>query len=80
MEATAEQIQPELDKLLMQLVTDDGWFYDTKKRAFEIGPSDIPKDVLPQIDQLLKRGNFPINDENRTRLYIEKLKAEQGKK
>jgi hypothetical protein len=49
------------------------------KYFFELTADGIPQEDRKTIDKLLRENGFPITEENRLRLYLEKINAERGR-
>ena len=80
--ATTEEVQGIVDRLATRVITDRGFFWDTKKRAFEvpagefeIDPDDIPRAERLKIEDALRRNKRPVNDQNILKLYTLKLQG-----
>lgn len=63
-----------VSKLLTKVVTDKGWLWDTKKKAFEVDLEDIPRDKMKGLEDTLRKNKVPVTDENVLRLYQSKLR------
>ncbi len=81
--ATNEEVQGVVDNLMVKGVTEKGWFWDTKKRAFEVGAGeklevnikDIPKADRAKIEDALKRRNIAVTEEKILEVYSRKLQG-----
>lgn len=49
---------------------------ETSVRAHDMSVADIPKAVLSQIDDSLRRHGLPLNDANRIALYVERVSGQ----
>lgn len=85
--ATNEEMQGIVDGLMIEGVTKKGWFWDDKKRAFEIEKSDqmfeidvdsIPASDRTQIEDVLRKRGVPITDKAVLALYGRKLSGMVG--
>jgi hypothetical protein len=71
---------------MVETITDEGFFFDTKKRVFELGAQDrpqirfddVPKRDVDEINAVLRNMNIPATEENVLRMYSEKLNALRG--
>lgn len=79
--ATNEQVQGIVDKLTQKGVTAKGWFFDTKKRLFElekgekfqIDIADIPKEHRNRIEEVLRKNNKKVSDASIIEVYTRRL-------
>lgn len=84
--ASNQEVQSIVDNLMVKTVTEKGWLWDTKKRAFELEPTDqasldikdIPKGELPKIKEALQRRNRPVNDATIIDVYKRKIQGMSG--
>lgn len=67
-----QEFQQVLDGLVIQVVTDKGTFYDTKKRSFEVGIEDVPAEERAKISDALKRAGTNPSETNIINLYLKK--------
>ena len=75
--ATSKDMEAIVDKLMIQGVTEEGWFSDTRKRKFELLPGeqviykmkDVPAEELAAIKFELSKRKIPITDEKILELY-----------
>lgn len=85
---TTEEVQGIVDGLSTNVITDPGWLWDTKKRAFELGGNEsfqlnvdsVPKSERVKIETAWKRKypNTPITDAQIVNLYGARLKELNG--
>ena len=81
--ATNQEIKEITDGLMLEVVTDKGFLWDTKKRAYELAPSDVLnidlKDIPPaerkKIQETLQRRGLMDDDRSIIELYSKKLKS-----
>ncbi len=81
--ASNQEIQEITDNLMLKVVTDKGFFFDTKKRVFQmeekdmpnIELGDIPKAERQKIQDTLKRRGLIDDDRSIIELYSKKLKS-----
>lgn len=79
--ATNEEIQGIVDTMMVEGVSEKGWFWDTKKRLFElqpgesieIGVDDVPAGERSKIEAALKKNGMPVNNENIVKLFSKKI-------
>ncbi len=79
--ATSLEVQGIVDNLMVQGVTQKGWFFDTKKRAFELNAgesleikaTDVPKPERMKIEDALRRKGLPVTEKSVLELYSRKL-------
>lgn len=67
-----QEFQQVLDGLVMQVVTDKGIIFDSKKRSFEVGIEDVPKEEQDKITEALKRAGAVPSEANIINLYLRK--------
>ena len=80
-EATNEDVQRITDNMLVQVITDKGILWDTKKRNFELSPTetgtidikDVPTLEKDKITKALMKNKIPVTDDNILKLYTRKL-------
>lgn len=79
---SVQEIQGMADRLAGEVVTDRGFFYDTKKRLFEadegtlsVDIEDIPRGERVKIERALKSRGIPVTDENVITVYQDKIGA-----
>lgn len=78
--ATNEELQSIADNLITEGITKKGWFWDQKKRVFELAPGekvefsikDVPRAERAKIEDALRRRNIPVSDEKILELYSRK--------
>lgn len=63
-----------VNDLLVQVITDKGFIWDTKKPRFEVTAEDIPKADRQNYETYLKSRGVPVTDENLARLHRAYLK------
>lgn len=81
--ATNQEIKQITDGLMLEVVTDKGFLWDTKKRAYELAPSDvlniemkdIPQSERVKIQDTLRRRGLNSDDRSIIELYSKKLKS-----
>jgi DNA-directed RNA polymerase subunit F len=86
-ELTNEEVRDITENLMVEVVTDDGWFVDTKKKVFELKAeesgevkfSEIPARDKEEISAILRKMNKPVNNENIQAMYIAKLNRLRSK-
>lgn len=80
--ATPEDKQKIIDRLMMEVVTDKGFFRDTTARLFEaedeILEIVVPKDERKSIIAALQRAGKPVNEQNIQQLYLRGKGIEGG--
>ena len=75
---TNEEIRKISKQQTVEVITDKGWFSDTKKKIGELDPGEaieIPEADAAQITQALKRRGIPATEENISEMYLEGLKS-----
>lgn len=86
---TTGEVQDMVDKLAIQVVTDKGFLYDTKKRLYELGPDEevkavpykeIPIKQVRAIQKVLRDGNFPVSETAVAELYNQDLRKQRSGK
>lgn len=77
-----QELQEISDRLAGEVVTDKGFFWDTKKRLFEVEEGvlgvdleDIPRAERVKIESALKRAGVPVTDENVISVYQDRIGA-----
>lgn len=81
--ASNQEMQSIVDNLTTEVVTKKGFFYDSKKRVFELGEmdkpdlefNDVPKAERAKIEDSLRRNGLPVSNETVLNLYIRKLES-----
>ena len=81
--ATNEDIQSVVDTMLVEVVTDPGLFFDTRKRVFELDPEetgqieidDVPRNDRNKIEQALKKNGVPVTEDAILNLYRQRLET-----
>lgn len=84
--ATNQEIQSIVDTMMVEGITEKGWFMDSRKRLFElepgesieIGQEDIPPSEQAKIKQALQKRGLPVTSENMVKLF--KAKVSNGNK
>lgn len=84
---TNAELREITNNLMVEVITDKGFFFDTKKKVFELGledtamikVNDIPQDDLEKIRNVLNKLNQPVSDENILKLYTEKINSMTGR-
>lgn len=72
------------NRLLKNVVIDEGFIFDTKKRVFELsekqiqelGIDEVPETDKNQITEILERSNMPVTDAVIVDYYRQKLRSE----
>lgn len=77
--ATNDDIQGIVDKLLIDVTTEKGWFWDTTKRIFEITITDVPAADRQQIERALHSVHRQVTDDAILNLYIQTQQRLQKK-
>jgi hypothetical protein len=73
---TNPEVEEISKKLATEIVTEKrSFWFDKKKKVYELDVKDIPTVELGQIDAALKQLNLPITDDFRLKLYRGKLNA-----
>lgn len=85
-----QEIQSVADGLMVQGITEKGFFWDTKKRVFEIDPTtdkdfefeakSIPPVERQKIESALRSKGIKVNDDNVMRLYARKIAGQVVKR
>jgi hypothetical protein len=79
---TSEEVEQIANNLMVKVVTDRGFIWDTKKPVFELGAKetgelnsvdDVPRQDRHKIEEALQRAGKPVTDENVLYLYTRKL-------
>ena len=65
-----EEIRNISKRFLKDVVTEKGWFYDTKKKPFQVEFDDIPSADLEKIKKGLKDSGVDPTDDNVLKYYI----------
>lgn len=79
--ATNADVQKITDGLMIEVVTNKGLIWDTKKRAFDLESGEdvedivIAKDERRKIEDSLKRAGRPVNTQSINELYLRKMKG-----
>ncbi len=81
--ATNEEVQSIVDNLMVKGVTEEHWYGNKKKPAFELADGekldltvkDIPKGDRAKIEEALKRRNIAVTEDKILDLYSRKLKG-----
>lgn len=81
--ATNKEIREITDGHMLEVVTDKGYIWDTKKKVYELAPSevlnidlkDIPQSERQKIQDTLKRNGLMDDDRSIIELYSKKLKS-----
>lgn len=74
--ASEDQKRSVIDRLTLEVVTERGFFSDTKKRVFEVNPDEqieeviIPKDERKRIITALQRRNIEVTEDRIQALYL----------
>jgi hypothetical protein len=76
--ATNEDYERIVNSLSVEVVTKRGWFWDTKKKAFELDGAQvdvdsIPNDVRSEIETGLRKRGLPVTPENIQQAYMRGL-------
>jgi len=78
--ANNADVQKITDNLMIEVVTNKGFFWDTKKRAFELESGEdvedlvIAKDERRKIEDALKRGGVQVSDKAVNEMYLKKMR------
>jgi hypothetical protein len=67
---TNDELKSLARPLLQEVITDKGWFWDTKARNFNLEVESIPLKDLDLIKKALVKQNKPLTDKNIMDLYI----------
>lgn len=85
-----QEIQSVADGLMVQGITEKGFFWDTKKRVFEIDPTtdkdfefeakSIPPVERQKIESALRSKGIKVNEDNVMKLYARKIAGQVVKR
>lgn len=82
--ADNNQVQNIVDNLMVKVVTDRGYLWNTEKRAFQLGSedsveikfNDIPKAERAKIEQVLRARNIKASEDKIIEIYSKRLKGQ----
>lgn len=83
---TNEELRQITSNLMVEVISDKGFFFDTKKKVFELTRDDtalvrfddVPEDEVNAIRRTLNSRNIPATDDNILKMYTEKLNQLRG--
>lgn len=73
-ELTNNEFRETLDKLTLEVVTDEGFIWDTKKPLFDVSMEDVPSKEREKIIEALTKRNISPTEDNIVTLYRQRLK------
>lgn len=84
---TNEEVRQITNDLMTEVVTDRGWFWDTKKPLYQVPNEqelfvkiqDIPQNEIEKIRAAFSKRGIPVSNDKIVEIYIQKLKEIRAK-